>query len=156
MFLRHAYRDEKRGRLALYTSFSSTPDSLGFHLLPSDQCVKVLRNGQAVMEYHVTELEKSLLEKHSRSAFVFLEKTRKESEVLCMVTGVVMCHDPSIGKFLELIQEGKIYLDLTMSLTKSGMVKDHGHLWRCRFDSLPRLYETTKAIDFRSGNETAT
>jgi hypothetical protein len=146
MFQRHSYRDEKRDRLALYTSFSSVPDSLGFYLKPTAQYILVKREGTDVLSYEAEKIEEALLSKHSQTAFISLEVTKGQDKEFCKISNAQYCKWPSIIRFLKLVDEGEIYLDFTMSQKESGSVKDHGFLWRIRSRSIPELYLSTKEI----------
>jgi hypothetical protein len=146
-FRQHHYRDEKRNRNALYTSFNSEGDSLGFKLRMRDQTVVVHRNGREVIEYDAIVLEKALLSKHSRTAFLAINSSRKDGMEYASIRSIQYCEGPSIISFLKLIREGSIFLDFTMSEKPNGAVNDHGFLWRIRGVDLPKLYISHQEFD---------
>jgi hypothetical protein len=141
----HCYRDKSRNRRALYTSFSSTADSFGFKLVPSPQVVSVKRNRKTVMEYDCELLEEALLSKHTQSAYIALDTFRKGDQEWWKIEKAVYCKWPSILRFLKLIEDGSVHLDLTFS-DSSGRVRDHGFLWRIKPDSVPDLYLRSESI----------
>lgn len=147
MFMRHAYRDEARKRLALYTSFGINPDSLGFRLCLSGNLVQANRHDEVVFEYDLEDLKESLLTKHSQTAFISIKQMKDESGLYCRILGAAICSNPSAERLLKLIGQGKVNLDLTMSMGTTGMVKDHGYLWRCHPNAIPLLYEKTTNVD---------
>lgn len=147
LFERHHYLDTKRERRALYTSFSSSPDSLGFSLRVDGQVIEVRRQSDVVCEYDAELIEEALLSKHTQTVFLKISTSRKAGIEYCKVDAATYCKWPSIIRFLRLISKGDVYLDFTMSEKGSGVVKDHGFLWRMRSDALDRLYLHTESID---------
>jgi hypothetical protein len=145
-FEKHSYRDDARERRALYTSFSSRPDSLGFHLRVIGEAVQVCRDGEVAMEYEAERLEEALLSKHMQTAFIAVSAVREGGRERCSVDSAVFCKWPSIIRFLRLVTDGSVYLDFTMS-TKADRVRDHGFLWRITSEAIPRLYLHSEAIE---------
>jgi hypothetical protein len=146
-FRKHHYWDAKRERRALYTSFTSSPDSLGFSLRAKHGAVEVRRGGKAVIEYDNEILEAALLSKHMQTAFIALRPTRDDGGERCEIESALYCKWPSIIRFLRLVDEGLVFLDLTMSERSDGKIKDHGFLWRIRSEALDRMYLSTESMD---------
>ncbi len=145
-FEAHCSHDEKRNRRALYTSFTSKPDTLGFSLRVNGHRVEALRRGEVVFEYDAERIEEALLSKHSQTAYISLSSQRGGSGEECAVQSVTYCKWPSILRFLMLITSGDIFLDLTLS--ESGKrIRDHGFLWRIRQESIDQLYLSTESVD---------
>lgn len=136
---RYGYYDDQKNRQALYTSFSSIPDTLGFYLEVRGHNIAIINHEEIVLEYDAEVLESSLLSKHSQSAFVNLEVQKRDGREECRVESAVFCKWPSVLRFLNLTEEGKIYLDFTLS-QKADKIKDHGFLWRIQSESLTDLY----------------
>src|SRR5262245_35904313 len=90
MFQRHSYRD-MMGRRALYTSFSSSPDTLGFRLVPGALVMRVTRKGTTVLEYDTERLEEALLSKHSRTAFITVGRCMDAGTEACTLKEVTYC-----------------------------------------------------------------
>lgn len=135
-FNKFCYVDSKRKRRALCTSFSSRSDTLGFSLAVDHLSVKVLNRDSAVLEYYADYLEMALLSKHSQT--VFLKVIPDDNEVSVM--SATFCRSASIIRFLELVENGQVFLDFTMSELSSGKIKDHGFLWRIHSEALRDLY----------------
>lgn len=146
MFRRHSYIDSIRGRRALYTSFSSQPDSLGFRLTTSAQVIRILRDDRVVLEYDAELIEQALLSKHSQTAFITLTRGQSDDAQSCTVEAVTYCKWPSIIRFIRLVESGDICFDFTMSEDAGGRVNDHGFLWRIHSSSLPKLYLSSEEL----------
>lgn len=131
--------DSKRERNALYTSFSSKPDALGFSLKVEQHTVTVNRFAEKVMEYDAEQLEEALLSKHSQTAFIAVSPVKKSNPEVMTINSVKYCKWPSILRFMKLVEIGEIFLDFTLS-EKQGKIKDHGFLWRIRSQSIEQLY----------------
>ena len=142
------YWDTKRNRQALYTSFSSKQDSLGFSLQVESDSILVKHTGNTILEYGAEQIESALLSKHSQTAFINLGVKREDKKTFCRLESVSYCKWPSIIRFLKLIAQGDIFLDFTMSIA-NGRVRDHGFLWRIRSERLPDLYLDTELTEFQ-------
>ncbi len=143
----HGYYDEKRSRQALYTSFSSKPDTLGFSLSVRNQEILISKNGTELLAYQSELLEAALLSKHSETAYIKLSLGKSDpNKVQCKIEQFLYGRWPSIIRFMRLISEGKVYLDFTLSIN-SGKVRDHGFLWRIVPDAIEKLYLETEVIN---------
>lgn len=136
----HGYFDEKRNRQALYTSFNSEGDSLGFSLKANNDFVSVVKDGTELLRYNCDLLEEALLSKHTESAYISVS-TRKGSnnEQECRFDELIYCKRPSMRRFLKMIDKGDVNLDFTLSI-KNERVRDHGFLWRVKADAITDLY----------------
>lgn len=143
---KYGYDDIKRNRRALYTSFCNQPDSLGFYLVPAQDRVIVKNRDYEVLEYDAESIEEALLSKHGQTAYITLSTHVEKEKEVCCIESVNYCKSPSISKFLCLIDEGKVYLDFTLSL-KDGKAKDHGFLWRIQGESIEDLYSWAETQD---------
>lgn len=143
----YGYYDEKRGRQALYTSFSSKPDSLGFSLSVRKDEILISKNGTDLLAYNSEVLEAALLSKHSETAYVTLSLDRSKLKgERCRIEHLLYCRMPSIIRFMRLVEDGEIYLDFTMSINL-GKLRDHGFLWRVAPEAIKDLYLETDVID---------
>lgn len=57
----------------------------------------------------------------------------------------IYCKWPSILNFLDLVNDGKINLDFTLS-QKNGKIQDHGFLWRIKQESIEASYLSKKEV----------
>ena len=144
---KHGYFDAKRQRQALYTSFSSRSDSLGFSITVSSDVILVSKNGRELLQYDVEVIEAALLSKHTETAYISVLSCKSSSgRSECRFDSVLYCKWPSILRFLRLAEHGRIFLDFTLSVS-NGRVKDHGFLWRLPQDALCDLYLKSEAIN---------
>ncbi len=144
---RFGYFDSQRNRQSLYTSFNNTPDSLGFFLIPRKMRIVINQKKLAVLEYQRNRLEDALLEKHNETAFLsVIQKKNDKGRSTCRFDSMLYCRSPSYDRFVELVRQGSIYLDFTLSIT-NGRARDHGFLWRCEQCAVPDLYKKTRHID---------
>ncbi len=141
------YQDKKTGRQQLYTSINSEGDSLGFSIRHQNDYIQVLNGSTELLQYDVNRLEEALISKHSESAFIDVETRESGGINECRFTHLLHCKNSSIDKFLDLLNDGKIYLDFTLSI-KNGRSKDHGFLWRIKGE-LRDLYETSESYDLK-------
>ena len=146
--LKHGYLDTKRKRQALYTSFSNVEDSLGFSLTVEKEEVFIIRNKRKVMSYNIERLEEALLSKLSETAFIKINTRKDRGVVFFEIERMVYGKWPSIIKFLKLINQGKVFLDFTLSI-KESKVKDHGFLWKIMPDAFDDLFLKTEVIELK-------
>ena len=147
LVMQHGYWDAQRARQALYTSFNSRGDTLGFLLKPGSEKTEVWHHQENLFEYDAEKLEEALLVKHSQTAYIQLSAKRVSGEEKCYLESMLYCKWPSILRFIKLMQQGDIYLDLTLS-HKNGRTKDHGFLWRIMSESIPLLYLSSEVRVF--------
>lgn len=141
------YFDQKRKRKALYTSFNNTPDSLGFYLSLEKKNIVINKKHIEVLEYDNSTLEEALLSKHNETAYVSVTSMRsKNGNQYCRFDQLLYCKTPSLLRFLNMADDGNVYLDFTLS-EKEGRVKDHGFLWRMPQDVIGKLYQSSMLID---------
>ena len=90
-FDRHCRDDEKRGRRALYTSFSSKPDTLGFSLHVEGNTLSAVRGDAVVLQYDAETIEAALLSKHMQTAFIGVSSRIEGGVERCSLTSAVFC-----------------------------------------------------------------
>jgi hypothetical protein len=146
-FDQHCHIDTKKNHRALYTSFSTKPDAFGFFLQLDNQVVRVMRKENAVLEYEIERLEEALVSKHAQTAFLSVLPAGARGSQTCELISAMYCKQPSIIRFLRLLETGAVFLDLMMSESGRGQIKDHGFLWRVHWDCLDLLYLHTEMLD---------
>lgn len=141
------YYDEKRERQALYTSFNTAPDSLGFYLRSIENRIVVNKKKIEILEYDSNLLEDAILSKHNETAYISVSTGRLDSGKMgCRFDQLLYCKMPSLQRFIRMADDGNVYLDFTLS-EKEGRVKDHGFLWRIPQDAIADLYQKNQLID---------
>lgn len=133
----------EEGRWACFSQVSTTPNNLNLSLLgKAGACQLDLHKDANLIGYwsHQT-LEKRLLEKHSRAAFILARvKSTKTGSKFCYEE-LIYCEQPTIGRFLELVNKNQLVFEFMMSEKLGGKVRNHGYPWRLvREDLLDQLF----------------
>ncbi len=147
-FSRFNYYDKKRKRKALYTSLSSNGDSLGFSLNTTPSNIVILHNKKCFLRYDKREIELALLSKHSQTFFIAVNSEKTGDKEYLNLEKVFYCKWPSILNFVDLVDEGKINLDFTLS-EKDGKIRDHGFLWRIQQEFIEALYLSQEEVQLK-------
>lgn len=131
------------GRWACYSQVTTTSNNLNLWLSPQSHSQNIdLQKMENQIGYWSHEiLEKRLLEKHSRAAFVLADtKVTKAGSKFCYKE-LIYCEQPSIDRFLELVTRNQLVFEFTMSEKSKGAVRNHGYPWRLvREDLLDQLF----------------
>ena len=143
----NTYGYVKNKRRQLYTSISTSGDSLGFSLKVSLGRISVVRDGKEILNYSVDKLENTLLAKHQNTAFVAVEKVETGEGIGCRFSKITYHANPCIKAFLKLVTKSEVCLDFTVS-RKGDRVRDHGYLWRVKPGSLADLYANKEQFTF--------
>jgi hypothetical protein len=133
---------EDTGRLRLYCTLNTAPNSFELALLPTEQGrrIELMHRGIPTVYYPFASLEKSLRSKHKNSIFVTAETRGNGATEEFRFTTARFCSDPSFGTFLQAILDDAVTLDLTLSVLASGRTRDHGYLWRTPQSHVPKLF----------------
>lgn len=139
------YYDPKRDRQALYTSINSAGDSLGFRLKCLNDTIVIESRGIPVIGYRFASIEKWLGFKHSKTMFVSAVQRGVGVKTEFWFNEAIFCEDPTIENFVQLVREGSIFYDFTLS-QKDKKIKDHGFLWRLDLGQLVRLFKKVSVV----------
>lgn len=144
----YGYHDSRRGRLALYCTITTTLNPLGWCLVvdPDRGRVSVAHQGKEVLAYSFSTLEARLSSKHPATLFVRASYRMADGREEFRYDEVVLCREPSLANFLDLLEEGLIGLDFTLHQKADGGARDHGYLWRIRESAIPRLFAYRRII----------
>jgi hypothetical protein len=151
----YGYRDEDRGRLALYCTITTSRNTLGWSLKvnPAARRVSVCHEGKETLAYSFDDLEQRLQEKHPATLFVRASSEGTGANEHFWYDEVVLCMRPSLANLLELLEENLLGLDFTLHQKENGKARDHGYLWRIRESAIPRLYAYRRVIAMGGGEE---
>ncbi len=146
--------DQDTGRHQVYATVGpekAPRNTMGFFTtIRQDGLLFELRNlscGTPLFVWPLDSLRSALLKKHRRTIWVSVDARkvggREEFQVIsCKLTG-----SPNFESFLDLLREGKVTLDLTMSLKGARQgVRDHGYLFRVDNSQLDGLFLSTPQI----------
>lgn len=137
----YGYVDEN-GRQAWYQSVTSRVNSSGLRLQVdrASRVVRFLRDGAEIGQWSYDVLEKRLLEKHSETVFVAAETRGEGNAEQFHYRTVTYCAAPSVTRFVKLIEEGDVILELRMHINRTGGARNHGSAFRVRKHRLVDLY----------------
>ena len=144
LFTQYSYKTG--GTRRLNTSISRSGDSLGFRLRPGQDTVQVVRDSRILMEYDAELLEEALLSKLMQTAFIRVKPSSDAGPASCTLDEAVFCKWPSILRFLKLIDEGYVHLDLLLS-ERGGRVTSRGFLWRLKSEAIAHLFLFSESVD---------
>lgn len=91
------------------------------------------------------EIELALLSKHSQTFFISVNSTKSGDKEYLNLDRTYYCKWPSILNFVDLVDNGKINLDFTLS-EKDGRIRDHGFLWLIQQDAIVELYLSREEV----------
>ena len=140
----YGYVDDN-GRQALYSTVTKNENSHGFALVVDKP------NAQVVMTFHEEPvgfwtnaiLEKRLIEKHSQTVFVSAHVHGTGNFEMFHFYGVNWCQTPSVDKFLTLIEEGAVMLELRMHIKPTGGARNHGSAFRIKQNRIRDVYHSS-------------
>ncbi len=146
----YGYVDDN-GRTALYSTVTSKISSHHFQMVvdrsePSSPLVWLKFRGARIGFWTAEILEKRLLEKHSETAFVSAHTQGTGKQEQFHYFGVTWCAEPSIKKFLTLIEQGNVLLELRMHVKKSGAARNHGSAFRIQQNRIHDLYRIVSQV----------
>ena len=131
------------GLWACYSQVTTNPNNLNLWLSGKValQRLDLQKNQNLIGHWSHRTLEKRLLEKHSRAAFVLADvKTTKTGSRFCYKE-LIYCEQPTIDRFLDLVFRNQLVFEFMMSEKAGGSVRNHGYPWRLvREDLLDQLF----------------
>ena len=136
----------KLGATGLYNCKSQvtvTPNNLGLLLdvLSEESRIDLCKHADAFGHWSFARLEKRLMEKHSRTAFVKASKRPTKTRTQYRYEELVYCDRPSIERFVSLVTHRNIVFEFIMSEKPDGTVRNHGYPWRLiRAEFLDQLF----------------
>jgi len=137
--------DEEKNKISLYSTFGTNRNNRGFNLSIEDGVIIVKNQGKSILEYELSNIENSLLNKHQTTAYINLSKTILDGCEQCKIESVVVCEKPSIENFVKLVESDKIRFELSMYI-KDGKLKDYGPFWRIRNEEISNLYSFSEKV----------
>ena len=135
---------DKEGRQAWYQSVTSKPNQAGLSLKVDDKRSRVtlIRNHHPIAFWSFDILQKRLDEKHSETVFVAAETNGTGKNEKFHFQTVTYCANPSIERFVQLVEDGDVIVELRMHVKETGAARNHGTAFRVRKHRLKDLYKT--------------
>lgn len=120
------------GRYACHSQVTPKPNNLGLLLdvLNADSKIDLRKNADAIGYWTFRQLETRLAEKHSRTAFVKAGSRITKSKTQFHYEELVYCANPSISRFIDLVEQRKIVFEFLMSEKPDGSIRNRGYPWR--------------------------
>lgn len=95
----------------------------------------------------------SLKLKIARLLFVIADSKKEKGKEYFHYVESYFLTDFNMSKFLEQIEKGKIVVNLRMHLKKGGAVRDHGTVFRGKFEDFKICYNTQESIIKEDNNQ---
>ena len=131
---RYGYPEAATGRLQLYCTLASSPNSLGLYLQVAESAAFVEMLGPAGiadLTWPLGDLEKALATKHRETFWVSARQRRSPSGAEeFLFERVTHTRQPLVTNLGPLISSGTVEMDLTLSRKSSGAARDHGYLFK--------------------------
>jgi hypothetical protein len=136
-------QQSSNGLYSCYSQVTTTPNNLFLahrqNLLT--QRIDLLRDETQLGHWLYKTLEKRLIEKHSRAAFILTSVSKTKTVTKFCYEELIYCEQPDIVRFLELVQKNQLVFEFMMSEKTKGKVRNHGYPWRLvREDLLDQLF----------------
>jgi len=133
----------EEGRWACYSQVNTTPNNLDLRLLDKVGAsqLDLQKSSNLIGYWSHQSLEKRLLEKHSRAAFILASVKSTKTGSKFSYQELIYCEQPTIARFLELVNKNQLVFEFMMSEKYVGKVRNHGYPWRLlREDLLDQLF----------------
>lgn len=98
--------------------------------------IALLRMGEEVGHWPHALLERRLVEKHSRAAFVLAEVRQSSNRTSFSYNELIYCEKPSIRSFIDLVGQDRIVFEFLMYEKSNGTVRNRGYPWRLLSEAL--------------------
>lgn len=131
------------GLFACHSQVTPKPNNLGLVLevLNQQNKIDLTKNASALGYWTFKQLETRLLEKHSRTALIKASTRSSKSKTQFHYEEFVYCTNPSIARFVGLVEERKIVFEFLMHEEQGGSIRNRGYPWRLiRSELLDRLF----------------
>ncbi|MFZ2387099.1 MAG: MvaI/BcnI family restriction endonuclease [Polaromonas sp.] len=132
-----------KGQWVCYSQVTTAPNNLNLCLSDKVDCsqLDLHKNANLIGYWPHHTLEKRLLEKHSRAAFVLADVMSTKTGSKFRYKELIYCEQPTIARFLELVSKNQLVFEFMMSEKTGGKVRNHGYPWRLvREDMLDQLF----------------
>ena len=103
--------------------------------------IDLRKNANALGYWTFKQLEARLFEKHLRTSLVKASTRRSKSKTQFLYEEFVYCMNPSIARFVDLVEDRKIVFEFLMHEEQDGSIRNRGYPWRLiRAEFLDRLF----------------
>lgn len=141
------YADEK-GRRALYCFVTGKPNNQGLFTIADEYALRLFHtSGLLVASWTIENIIKTFRRKMNALVVVLAEtRLRLDLSEEFWFSEAYFLHTPSAEKFVELLRQSAIILDVRMHLKESGAVRNHGTAFRTVESVLPRCFAYRESL----------
>lgn len=141
---KYGYVDDN-GRLALYSTVTSRENSHGLsaRVDHEKQRVWLQFRGEPVAFWSFDILSGRLAEKLRETVFIGAESRGTGRSEEFHYNSVLYCRDPAVQRFVNLLQDRDVVIEMRMHLKPDGAARNHGTAFRVRQNRIPQLYAVT-------------
>lgn len=124
--------EDKQGRLALKCTVNSKPNNQGFYLKVEQDCFRLYHeDGHLAAEWRSEYLIDTFKKKMQNVLLAYADRLRNsERKEEFWYKEAYLLTDPDVDKFLELIEQDIIIIDLRMHIKENGSVRNRGTAFR--------------------------
>ena len=121
-----------------HSQINTRANNLSLLLDPASEqgLISLRRLDEKVGHWSHALLEKRLIEKHSRAAFVLAEVRQSRTRTSFSYNELIYCEKPSINSFIDLVGQDRIVFEFLMYEKLDGTVRNHGYPWRLVSEAL--------------------
>jgi len=131
------------GLFACHSQVTTSPNNLGLllHIMNARHKIDLQKRKNILGYWSYETLEKRLLEKHSRAAFINAEIRQTKSRTLYSYQEFIYCDRPNIKRFVDLVSNKRIVFEFLMYEKPNGSIRNRGYPWRLiRAEFLSHLF----------------
>jgi hypothetical protein len=131
-------KPDGEGLFRCLSQITTQPNNLSMFLDPASQadCIILRRPDQTLGNWPHPLLERRLMEKHSRAAFVLADVRQRNNRTSYMYKELIYCERPSIKSFIEMVGRNRIVFEFLMYEKPDGTVRNRGYPWRLLNETL--------------------
>ena len=129
---------DQDGKFSCYSQITTNPNNLMLSLFQEVDAPQIglQKSGTQVGYWLHKTLEKRLMEKHSRAAFILTNVQKKKTGNKYSYDELIYCEQPTINRFLDLVSQNKLVFEFAMHENERGRVRNHGYPWRLNSEGL--------------------
>lgn len=131
-------KPDRDGLFRCLSQVTTQPNNLCLLLDPKSEqgLIALRRTTEKVGHWPHALLEKRLIEKHSRAAFVLAEVRQSSTRTSFSYNELIYCEKPTIGSFIDLVERDRIVFEFLMYENADGTVRNRGYPWRLLSEGL--------------------
>jgi hypothetical protein len=131
-------KQDSNGLFRCLSQITTRANNLSLLLDPASEqgLISLRRMDEEVGYWPHALLERRLIEKHSRAAFVLAEVRQSRTRTSFSYNELIYCEKPSINSFIDLVGQDRIVFEFLMYERPDGAVRNRGYPWRLVSEAL--------------------